>query len=207
MFAFLELTNDAEFARLEAIVDVDNLLRYYAFQIWVGNNEWPDDNLYRWRYTGDNAVGRSAELDGRWRYAMFGLDQTFGHIGGDYTRPTLHHLLSPDNFDGALFSQILTRDDMAERFMEIMHELMDEVLNYDTIREILEELSAEITNEVSHAIDAGLLERGVTLSTIGAQLESTMHFAASRHLYILESFEELFYGEEPLDVEPVTEVE
>jgi len=191
-FAFRDLTNDADFAQLEAIVDIENLLRYYAFQIWVGNNEWPDDNLYRWRYTGEPDIGRAPELDGRWRYAMFGLDQTFGHIGGDYTRPTLHNLLSPDNFDGGLLRNILTRDDMAELFVNIFHELMEEVLNYETVREILDELSGDITNEVGFAIEAGLLDESVSHTTISEHLQSTLHFAQNRHIYILESLEEFF---------------
>ncbi|MDR0272804.1 MAG: CotH kinase family protein, partial [Clostridiales bacterium] len=50
-YAFLDLTDDAIFAELESIVDIDNLLFYYAFQIWLGNGDWPHNNLRRWRYT------------------------------------------------------------------------------------------------------------------------------------------------------------
>jgi len=175
---------------------VENLLRYYAFQIWVANEEWPDDNLYRWRYTGTPDTARAPELDGRWRYAMFGLDQTFGYIDGDYNKQTLQHLLSPDNFDGGLFRSILMREDMKQRFVAILGELMEDVLNYETVREVLEELNTSIENEVGFAIAAGLLDASVSKETIAEFHASTLNFARNRRAYIIESIEALFADEE-----------
>jgi hypothetical protein len=198
MFAFSNnnLNDDNVFAQLEALADIDNLLKYYAFQIWLGNTDWPHDNLYRWRYTGEPFAGMAPELDGRWRYAMFGLDNTLGLVGGDYTRPTLHRLLSPDNFEGALLAAILQREDMAHLFAEILREMMDEVLNYETVREVLEELYSQIENELGFAMAAGLLDGGVTRGTIAEHHESTLLFAQNRHIYILESLDELLFGTE-----------
>ncbi|MCL2224379.1 MAG: CotH kinase family protein [Defluviitaleaceae bacterium] len=192
LFAWRDLTDDDEFAQLEAILDVDNMLRYYAFQIWVGNNDWPHDNLYRWRYTGELSPGLPQELDGRWRFAMFSMDQTFGHIGGDYRRATLQPLMELEVFDGLLLRNVLTRPEMVERFIEILHELMEYTLNYETIREVLEELYGDISNELGFALEAGLLNEGVTRETIAQYHEDTLHFAANRHLYILESLEYFF---------------
>jgi hypothetical protein len=199
LFAFSDLTNNADFARLEEIADVENLLRYYAFQIWLGNDgmnndHWLRENMHRWRYAGEPVSGMPA-LDRRWRFAMSGLDQTFGHIGGDYTRPTLHNLLSTDNFDGALLAAILQRDDMAERFAEIFRELMEEALNYETVSEVLEELYEQIQNELDFSIAAGLLDSGVTRETIAEHHASTLLFAQNRHIYIWESLEELLFSE------------
>jgi len=190
-FALRDLTNNEEFALLEGILDVESMLRHYAFQIWLGNDDWPQDNLYRWRYTGIIFEGMPPELDGRWRYAMFGMCQTFGHFDGDYTRDTFHRIMDTNNEYGALLRAVLARPDMAARFAEIFEELMEAALNYETVREVLENLYGEISTEVYHTIRAGLLGDSVTQETVAAHHASILAFAQNRHIYIMESLENL----------------
>ncbi|MCL1788140.1 MAG: CotH kinase family protein, partial [Defluviitaleaceae bacterium] len=44
-FAHRDLLDDHVFAEFESLVDIDNLLFYYAFQIFMGNEDWPHNNL------------------------------------------------------------------------------------------------------------------------------------------------------------------
>ncbi|MCL2387887.1 MAG: CotH kinase family protein [Defluviitaleaceae bacterium] len=191
-FAFRDLTNDAVFAQLETIVDVENLLWYYAFQIFLGNGDWPYNNLRRWRYTGEQFEGAAPELDGRWRYAMFDLDQTFGLFGQNYRRPTFQYVLTHDNDRGQLIRAILQRQDMAELFTMMMCDIAANVVNYEIVREVLEELYGAAYNEMGFTMDAGLLNPWVSRHSIGGYHERTLHFAERRYDFMFDSLAQLF---------------
>jgi len=77
-FTYKNFNDDNVFAEFETIVDINDLLLYYAFQIYWNNCDWPDNNLRRWRYTGEQTPYLAQELDGRWRYAVFDLDFGLG---------------------------------------------------------------------------------------------------------------------------------
>ncbi|MCX7727123.1 MAG: response regulator, partial [Chitinispirillaceae bacterium] len=38
------------------LIDIDNFLHYYALELYLGNSDWPHNNLKRWRYRGDRTV-------------------------------------------------------------------------------------------------------------------------------------------------------
>jgi len=149
-----DLSNDAIFAQLESIVDIENMMFYYAFQIFMGNSDWPHNNMRRWRYTGPE-LGLTETADGRWRYIMFDLDWTLGLYGDDYTKPTFGRVLGGDEPGSALLQNILTRPEQAQRFAEIMVYIADNVVNYYTVSEMLDYLLGSAYNEFSHALDAG----------------------------------------------------
>ncbi|MCL2372640.1 MAG: CotH kinase family protein [Defluviitaleaceae bacterium] len=126
-FGHRDLTDDAIFAQLEEILDVDNMLFYFAFQIFMGQHDWPHNNLRRWRYTGEQVEELSPYLDGRWRYLMFDLDWTLGLYGDNYRKPTFQNVLEGADPAGQRHSDlliaILQRPEMQERFTMIMNDL------------------------------------------------------------------------------------
>lgn len=201
-FAWRDLTNDAEFARLNEIVCVDNLLWYYAFQIWLANADWPHNNLRRWRFTGEPFPGMADELDGRWRYAIFDLDQVFGLFGQNYRRPTFQIVLENDNDHGQLIRNILTRQDMAERFTMMFNDLASNVLSMRIFEEEFLALYNEIMREVDFTIAAGnLLDHWVSRYSIGGNHFRMVDFAEFRHRYIFNSLANFFdFEQEFFDV-------
>lgn len=194
LFAWQDLTCDETFARLEAVVCVENLLFYYAFQIFLANADWPHNNLRRWRYTGEPFAGMAPELDGRWRYAVFDLDQTFGLFGSNYRRNTFQHVLENDNDEGQLLRAILQRDDMARLFTIIFCDIAANVINEEIVREIMDSLFADIENEVTRTIESPdeLMAHWTSWYSIGNYQNATLEFAARRHIFIFERLARFF---------------
>lgn len=72
----MDMCNTQEREKFETLVDVENLLEYYAFEIIVGNTDWPHNNVKAWRYTGDYTEDNSY-TDGRLRFLLYDLDSSF----------------------------------------------------------------------------------------------------------------------------------
>lgn len=86
-----DLTDDEAYARFAAAVDVDNLLTYFSVMTYLGNRDWPGNNLTAWRDLGDE---RS-----RWRFAVADTDVSSGTTLTDATGPdynTLAEVLRDD---------------------------------------------------------------------------------------------------------------
>lgn len=71
-----DLNNEEERKKLEAQIDMDNYLLYYAIELLCGNTDWPQNGFEMWRYVGtkdkDNVYS-----DGRWRFLLFDVDLSF----------------------------------------------------------------------------------------------------------------------------------
>lgn len=73
-------SDNANWSRLQALIDINSFIDYYSAQIFIGNVDWPGNNLSFWRYRNETLatnVGADAEhayTDGRWRWLMYDTD-------------------------------------------------------------------------------------------------------------------------------------
>jgi hypothetical protein len=86
------------FQRLQQLVDIDDLVHYYAIQIFAANNDWPANNIEMWRYypTADELERvRTGELhphlDGRWRFIAQDLEYGWGLFQNGFVPAATHH--------------------------------------------------------------------------------------------------------------------
>jgi hypothetical protein len=186
-FADRDLRDDAVFAELETLLDIDNFLFYYAFQTYMGNGDWPNGNLKRWRYAGEYTEGMPSELDGRWRYVMYDLDWTLGLYGGKYDIPTLDNVLNRahERRSGLLIA-LLRRQDMAERFIALMRVIADRVVSAENVGEHLRAAWGEAEREIHIALANRKYGHWVSRGTIQNNHDDILAFAARRHEKIFE---------------------
>jgi len=190
-FAYKDLLDDDTFAEFESLVDIDNMLFYYAFQIFMGNEDWPHNNLRRWRYTGPQ-LGLTQETDGRWRYILFDLDWTLGLYGDDYTKPTFYRVLVRDDLRSPLLANVLSRPDMQERFTGIMQHISDNVVNEQTVTETLDYLWSISRNEFTHALSAGKYPYWFTTGFAEYNHRNMVNFARYRYRQIFADMDAFF---------------
>ncbi len=60
--------DDETYRKIEKMVDIDETCYYLAVQFYLGNADWPNNNMKAWRERSEN---------GRWRYLLYDLDGTF----------------------------------------------------------------------------------------------------------------------------------
>ena len=144
-FAASDLTDDAVCARLNRFLDLENYLRYYAIQIYVGNQDWPWHNLEAFRYVSPDGVYQEGTVfDGRYRYLLYDMDTTMGlgfvadTLEADYSLQTLVRLLENDY--SPLFEALMKREDCRLFFSECLCELANGAFHPQNVEKVLNEM-------------------------------------------------------------------
>ncbi|MCL2223099.1 MAG: CotH kinase family protein [Oscillospiraceae bacterium] len=186
-FSEKNMQDDLVFSTFKEKVDIDNLLLYYAFRIYWGDDDWPSSDMVRWRYSGEQPAENGSHLDGRWRHIAKDLD--FG-LGSSHTRDDmLHVMVMDDNPRSPLLQNILTRPDMADKFTMIMCDLAANIINGQTVSDGIDTIFTEsVWSEVEH----WAVYRDRDIDSIKQQHQLIINTATYRHEYIFSSLSRHF---------------
>jgi hypothetical protein len=85
LIAYLQQNNPATpeaYAYINTQMEVESFIDYYVAQLFIGNTDWPGNNMRMWRkrvpYTPNAPYGH----DGRWRWMMYDTDFAFNIYNG-----------------------------------------------------------------------------------------------------------------------------
>lgn len=149
-----DLTVESNYKKLTDFIDVENYLDYYAFNIYINNWDWPNNNykLYRY-YTGKGESYGTGVYDGRWRYLLHDTDYSFGLYGQDLTQAeydNLARIMDPnDNRYSPLFDSLMKRKDCREYFVKKILELSSGALSYSSVNSMLSTMTGLQKKELS----------------------------------------------------------
>jgi hypothetical protein len=203
-FIWQDLTNDRVFAGFEALVDVDDLMLYYALQTYMGNNDWPGGNMKRWRYTGPQMEGLAPELDGRWRHVLYDMDWTLGlyESPSDPNKRTFEEMMNPDHGRHShMLSALFKRGDMRDKFSLYICDIAANIITEENVRALIDRLYGEAYNEIGHAFDAHKYAHWAGRHSVGENHENMLRFVRGRSAYMYRALREQFgYGYDMFDV-------
>lgn len=200
-FANKNLSDDAVFRELESIVDIGNLLLYYAVEIYLGNDDWPGNNMKRWRYTGPQVDGLAPELDGRWRYAVYDLDWILDLYNNNSTDRTFQNVMGSGEKQSPMLKSLLKRPDMADRFTMILCDLAANIVTEENVRETVEKLYSEAESEINTAISDYKYDGWVSEYSVQDNHASMINYTKNRSAYILKSLRDYFgYADDMFEV-------
>lgn len=156
-----DLTQEENRKALEAAVDMDDYLLYYAVNILDNDLDWPRNNVQAWRYTGDYVPGRPY-TDGRIRFTLYDSDKAFD------PDPSLVKAFGTDNFVsmmenikrgyGSRFRDVMKADEYRSRLVTILCELMNTSFETQHVLSLLEEDFALARQECSPLFTAEYME-------------------------------------------------
>lgn len=127
---FEDISSDSLFRWMETRMDMDNYIAYYAAQVFLGNNDWPHNNIDFWRL--NTAFDSTAFYghDGRWRWLLFDVDRSFG-LGTTSSFDMIGWIkaeaITPDNLSwpNILFRNLLENEGFKHRFINQLADLMN----------------------------------------------------------------------------------
>ncbi|MCL2188028.1 MAG: CotH kinase family protein [Defluviitaleaceae bacterium] len=157
---------EARFAQFQQRVDLPELIRYYAMQIYINNLDWPNNNIEFWRYFPTPEEANDSTLhpflrDGRWRVFAHDLEASWG-IWDNYNRrvhdDTLHYILTGSgpgwNWAGgsAILQAFVDREETRQMLAEAFEELINGAFAPHNVEYVLDSLIAQIQNEHEYMI-------------------------------------------------------
>ena len=155
-YAEKDLTDDETFAELEQLVDIDNMLQYFAIETYIANWDWPLNNIKLYRYYSQNNVYGTGRQDGRWRYLYYDMEAGFNIYNEEPEDWLDIEIVMEQN---PLFGAVMKRPDMQEKFAEYIELCIKEYFTEDRVRAAVEKLCGERDGELAesfaykHSID------------------------------------------------------
>ncbi len=137
------MSDPANYAHLQTLVDTDNYATYQIIEIFVANTDWPHKNTKFWR-------PRSA--DGRWRWLLYDADNGLGYVQ-DASHNTLHYAIGSDSGTGEingsfLFRELLSSEIFRNDFINRYADYLNTRFRTDRALAVLAEMKAEMDPEM-----------------------------------------------------------
>jgi hypothetical protein len=182
-------TNDRVFEEFSSLVDIDNLMLYYAIQVFIDNKDWPGNNYKAWRYyPGEEEIVTNAFHDGKWRFLMYDVEFAWGIYGrSSFADQTLLAVLGVrGNHMGGqsvLLQAVLQREDMQEKFANTMCDLISGAFASENALSTLKDLIDISFNELDAAVNAGTLWQW--MDGFEEKRNQVRHFAEGRPEFML----------------------
>jgi hypothetical protein len=112
-----------------ALVDIDNFIDYWAAEIYIYNEDWPQNNYRMWRTR--NIEPGNTYGDTKWRYQMFDTEFAMGiYNGGGLTGQkgvnAFEKIINGDDkyhHNNKLFKALLANPDFCRKFVNTMMDL------------------------------------------------------------------------------------
>ena len=112
---------------VKTLLDIDEFTNYMASEIYLGNDDWPDNNVKAYR----------SRDDGRFRFILFDLDQPFNAWGRSLS--TLESFKSVDMV--RLFLNLLQHDEYRKKFIDTFCILAGSTFEKNRANAIVDELA------------------------------------------------------------------
>lgn len=137
-----DLSVAENYSYLSSLVDVDNFIDYCVFETFIGNTDWPANNMRLWQ-----------EGDDKWRWLFYDGDAAL--IDNDFAvfdNASYMGIYSwPSSTKASLmFRRLFENNDFKREFAERVEDLCSEAFQYENTVPYLNEIKDEILYEIPY---------------------------------------------------------
>ena len=128
------VNGDGVYEQIRQLLDVDEFANYMAVELYLGNDDWPNNNVKAYR----------SQFDGRYRFISFDLDYAF-RLSPDQTFSTFDKYTrnGSDRIEMAvLFVNLLKHDEFRKKFIDTFCIMAGSVFEKERANSIVDELAA-----------------------------------------------------------------
>jgi len=159
MQAFLELmsfvrthtiADHHNFDYVESQIDIENLTDYLIANIFLANKDWPNNNVFLWKYSTDlSEQTPNSVYDGRWRWMLNDMDFILGlqGYGTGYEHNTLQSVLM-ESQTGELFSFLLENDSYKTYFLNRFADHLNSTFLAERVTTAIDKKQEELAPEM-----------------------------------------------------------
>ena len=135
-----DLSQDAHYAHVQTLMDVENFAEYWIFQMFISNAD--NGNIRFWR---------EDTPEGRWRWLLYDLDWAWRYVEPDTVAFSTNPQGTGANkaFRTILIRQLLTNDDFRDLFLRLCGEHLRETFAPERTLPMIDTLAKEIEQEAA----------------------------------------------------------
>ncbi len=141
----------------EAEIDIASFIDLHAAEVYVGNTDWPANNMLAWRVRPSLSTSVRNSALSKWHWAVSDMDMAFR----EPRTPTLRELLSskgprqrPDlAWSSRLFRVLITDPEFNARFVSRLQDLLNTQFAADRVGRFIEAYRDEMAREVPYHIN------------------------------------------------------
>lgn len=180
-----DMSDPENYARACEMLDIQNFIEYMAFEAFIFNTDWPQNNMRVWRYNGNDTEDgydpdADGALDGRWRFLTKDLDLSFGFQNSAKSANPYEYL--NDNCTllmKNMYTSLMDNEEFADLYYSYMCTLSGSVLTYERCREVFDLVQVYTAHEVSYSA-ANLGVAGGSLKNWNSHFETMRSFSRYR---------------------------
>jgi len=119
-----DMSNQANYDAFCAVFDIQNFIDYWAAQIYIHNQDWPQNNYRLWRVRTPEA--NNPYGDTKWRYQMFDVEYAMGIYNDGSCLDAFERILTGDDSghdNSKLFKALLANEEFCRKFVNTMMDL------------------------------------------------------------------------------------
>ncbi len=208
LFASMDLTVEENYKKLQEFMDVENYLQYFAIENYVGNFDWPENNVKTYRYVaGETGYIEDSVFDGRYRMLLYDADYGFGLMFYHDTIGTLVNEMTLDKIMyeySPLFAALMKREDCRQYFVSYTLDLMNGAMSAENVAAQVDKMHLSRVQELARMLQVEGLVGGLILeqdamnmATVDRNLQQIKSFAEARPIYVLEDIKDKFDYRQP----------
>ena len=142
---YADLAQDADYERFNEMVDVGSFIDYYCLELFIGNKDWPANNMRCYQL-----------LDGKWRWIFFDGDDALHDPEFDVfdNATSLENIGWPtDSQSTLMFRKLLENEDFKFCFFNRFKELMATEFGYAVTKTYFDDAAALVRAEIPAQCD------------------------------------------------------
>lgn len=206
-YAYKDLTIEENFNYVDERLDIDNFMRYYALNSYLGNGDWPNNNWKIYRYKSGTAEEGTYPCDGKWRFMLYDTDFCLGLYGNDFFTQHMQWLFNEEYFglqpndwvidvhdDGTKYQRsdllisLCKREDMREKWLNILCDMAYWHYSEDRLLDYIDEFNTWRLHELVEASNLGR----ANVWSVSRELDIVKEYAEARPLTMQTQMTKVF---------------
>ncbi len=154
-----DLSREENWQRVQSTIDVTNFAQYMAIEYYVGNIDWPHNNvkIYRYMAAPGEEYAENSVYDGKYRYLLYDTDYGLGlkfqgWFGNSAEDQRLKELCEANQYS-TVFGQLLEREEFRTLFINEVLCLMNTSFASINAEAAMVELNASRYEELRHMME------------------------------------------------------
>ncbi len=201
-----DIQADESWQRVCDTIDVENFVQYIAIEYYIGNIDWPHNNVKVYRYVTEEEYEEEGAFDGRFRYLLFDTDygmglKFLGWFGDDEYSKRLESLCDTEG-EGSIFAKLMQREEFCNMFVNTVLTMTQEAFSLENVEYTMGQMRSKKDAELHYMYEQTELMKNslwesdnTSFATIDNEYLKIRNFAERRpQLVRNEMFEVLSLG-------------